>query len=91
MTDAYRADLAYIHDAGSGHFARHAAADLLNALRAQNINTGLGVRPPAGCKAGRKKGRVWSKRMVQRMHPTAAGPEATGGIVQIWRTPACWV
>ncbi len=50
MTDAYRADLAYIHDAGFGHFARHAASDLLNALRAQNINTGLVV--DLGCGSG---------------------------------------
>jgi hypothetical protein len=33
MTDAYREDLAYIHDVGFGHLAKNAAPVLLEALR----------------------------------------------------------
>lgn len=33
MTDAYREDLAYIHDVGFGHLAKNAAPILLEALR----------------------------------------------------------
>ncbi len=38
MTDAYREDLAYIHDVGFGHLAKNAAQVLLNALRHSDID-----------------------------------------------------
>jgi SAM-dependent methyltransferase len=41
--NAYRADLAYIHDAGFGGFAAAAAKLLLGLLRAQRVRTGLVV------------------------------------------------
>ena len=40
MTDAYREDLAYIHDLGFGHLAKNAAQVLLNALRRSGIDKG---------------------------------------------------
>jgi SAM-dependent methyltransferase len=41
MDDAYRDDLAYIHDAGFGHFARGAAAVLLEELPRRGPDHGL--------------------------------------------------
>jgi SAM-dependent methyltransferase len=46
----YRADLAYIHDAGFGHFAEAAAKQLLRALRAARIRRGTVVE--LGCGSG---------------------------------------
>src|ERR687898_1055240 len=40
MTDAYREDLAYIHDVGFGHLAKNAAQVLLNALQRSGIDKG---------------------------------------------------
>ena len=40
MTDAYREDLAYIHDVGFGHLAKNAAQVLLDALRQSAIDRG---------------------------------------------------
>ena len=48
--DAYRADLAYIHDAGFGGFAAAAAQSLLGLLRAQSVRKGLIV--DLGCGSG---------------------------------------
>jgi SAM-dependent methyltransferase len=50
MTDFYRDDLAYIHDAGFGHFARAAAPVVLEALRRKGIERGLVV--DLGCGSG---------------------------------------
>jgi SAM-dependent methyltransferase len=50
MTDAYHDDLAYIHDAGYGAFARSAASVLLGALRRQGLPRGLVV--DLGCGSG---------------------------------------
>jgi SAM-dependent methyltransferase len=50
MTDAYREDLAYIHDAGFGGLAQAAAPVLLNALRQRGIDRGLVV--DLGCGSG---------------------------------------
>ena len=46
----YSPDLAFIHDAGYGDFARHAAAVLLESLRGQGIAGGLVV--DLGCGSG---------------------------------------
>jgi SAM-dependent methyltransferase len=40
MTDAYREDLAHIHDVGFGHLAENAAQVLINTLRQSGINQG---------------------------------------------------
>jgi SAM-dependent methyltransferase len=58
MTDAYREDLAYIHDAGFGQFARAAASVLLEALRRQGIGHGLVL--DLGCGSGIMAGAVAS-------------------------------
>jgi SAM-dependent methyltransferase len=50
MTNAYRDDLAYIHDAGFGGFAAAAAPVLLDALQRSGINGGLVI--DLGCGSG---------------------------------------
>ena len=50
MEAAYRDDLAYIHDAGFGHFARGAAALLAGELSRQGFTRGLVV--DLGCGSG---------------------------------------
>lgn len=50
MGDMYRNDLAYIHDAGFGDFARGAAALLLEELRRGGLDRGLVV--DLGCGSG---------------------------------------
>jgi SAM-dependent methyltransferase len=50
MTDAYGEDLAYIHDAGFGHFATNAAPLLLEGLRRRGLDSGLVV--DLGCGSG---------------------------------------
>jgi SAM-dependent methyltransferase len=48
--EAYGSDLAYIHDAGFGDLARHAAPVLLDALRRRGIDSGLVI--DLGCGSG---------------------------------------
>ena len=50
MADAYGEDLAYIHDAGFGHFATNAAPLLLEGLRRQGLDSGLII--DLGCGSG---------------------------------------
>jgi len=50
MTDAYRDDLAYIHDAGFGGFAQEGALVLLDALRRQGVLRGRVI--DLGCGSG---------------------------------------
>jgi hypothetical protein len=50
VPDAYRTDLAHIHDAGTGDLARHAAAFLTDLLRRQGTSGGLVV--DLGCGSG---------------------------------------
>jgi SAM-dependent methyltransferase len=50
MEEAYREDLAYIHDAGFGRFARGAAALLLEELRRGGFDRGLVI--DLGCGSG---------------------------------------
>src|SRR5262245_59853369 len=50
MADAYRDDLAYIHDAGFGHLATNAAPVLLEALRGRELGGGLVI--DLGCGSG---------------------------------------
>jgi SAM-dependent methyltransferase len=63
--DPYRADLAYIHDAGFGHFAEAAAAELRRLLHAQKVTRGRMVE--LGCGSG-----IQAERMVR------AGYDVTG-------------
>jgi SAM-dependent methyltransferase len=50
MADAYRDDLAYIHDTGFGRFATNAAPVLLAALRRRGLDSGLVI--DLGCGSG---------------------------------------
>lgn len=50
MTDAYRDDLAYIHDAGFGRFAQAAAPVLIEALTQRGIKDRLVI--DLGCGSG---------------------------------------
>jgi SAM-dependent methyltransferase len=50
MATAYREDLAFIHDAGYGHFSRNAAQVVLEALRSAGADSGLVV--DLGCGSG---------------------------------------
>jgi SAM-dependent methyltransferase len=50
MKDAYRDDLAYIHDAGFGRFACGAASVLLDDLRGRGVDRGLVI--DLGCGSG---------------------------------------
>ena len=65
MSDAYRTDLAYIHDAGYGKFAEHAAPVLLRHLQRAGIKSGRVI--DLGCGSG---------ILAQRVH--AAGFEVVG-------------
>src|SRR5438067_1015248 len=54
MADGYKADLAYIHDAGYAGFATGAAPGLLALLRRNSVSSGLVV--DLGCGSG-----VWAR------------------------------
>lgn len=54
----YQSDLAYIHDAGFGDFARKSAPGLLTILRKAGIRTGLVV--DLGCGSG-----IWAAELVR--------------------------
>jgi SAM-dependent methyltransferase len=55
---AYQKDLAYIHDAGFGDFAKRAAPGLLEMLRQNGITHGLVV--DLGCGSG-----IWAQELVK--------------------------
>ncbi len=57
MIRAYEEDLAYIHDAGFGDFAREAAPGLLRMMRRAGIRSGLVV--DLGCGSG-----IWARELV---------------------------
>lgn len=54
--EAYKADLAYIHDAGFGDFAKNSAPALLEMLRDNGVNKGLVV--DLGCGSG-----LWAREL----------------------------
>ena len=57
MMEAYKNDLAYIHDVGFGDFARNSAPGLLEILRGAGITSGLIV--DLGCGSG-----LWARELV---------------------------
>ncbi len=65
MTQAYKEDLAYVHDVGFGDFANQSMPGLLKILHQKNIHQGLVV--DLGCGSG-----IWAKAL------TDAGYEAFG-------------
>lgn len=58
MSDWYKPDLAYIHDVGFGDFAEQAAANILDCLKAIQIESGLVV--DLGCGSG-----IWANHLIQ--------------------------
>jgi SAM-dependent methyltransferase len=65
MADAYRPDLAYIHDVGFGGFAAEAAPGLLHLLRRNGVRSGLVI--DLGCGSG-----IWGRELA------AAGYDVLG-------------
>ena len=55
--DAYKDDLAYIHDVGFGDFATNSAPGLLEILRQGGVTSGLGV--DLGCGSG-----LWARELA---------------------------
>lgn len=58
LEDAYKQDLAYIHDVGFGSFAERAASGVLTLLRRGGIAGGLVI--DLGCGSG-----LWARRLVK--------------------------
>ena len=56
--EGYRNDLAYVHDAGFGDFAKQAGPELLQILRQNRIHKGLVV--DLGCGSG-----LWAQRLIR--------------------------
>ena len=59
-SNAYQEDLAYVHDVGSGDFAKNAASGLLELFRKRGIEQGRII--DLGCGSG-----IWAEKL------TAAG------------------
>ncbi len=75
--DAYNTDLAYIHDAGFGDFAKSAAPWLLEMLRANGIDKGLVV--DLGCGSG-----IWA-RELSRAGYEVLGIDISPAMIEIAR------
>lgn len=75
--DAYKNDLAYIHDTGFGDFARTSAPWLLETLRANGIDKGLVV--DLGCGTG-----IWS-RELSRAGYRVLGIDISPAMIEIAR------
>lgn len=77
MTEAYKNDLAYIHDAGFGDFAKTSAPWLLETLRANGIDKGLVV--DLGCGSG-----IWA-RELSRAGYDVLGIDISRAMIEIAR------
>ncbi len=78
MAAAYRDDLAYIHDAGFGGFAREAGPMLVDALRRAGITDGLVI--DLGCGSGILSG------VVSGSGYQALGIDVSEGMIALART-----
>jgi SAM-dependent methyltransferase len=76
----YSEDLAYIHDAGYGDFARGAAPALLRALRTRGIKSGLVV--DLGCGSG-----IWAQRLLHAGY-AVSGIDISPAMVRLARKKA---
>src|SRR6185295_18594623 len=77
MTKAYQHDLAYIHDAGFGDFAKNSAPGLLEIFRQNAINMGLVV--DLGCGSG-----IWA-RALSRAGYEVLGIDISPAMIEIAR------
>jgi SAM-dependent methyltransferase len=77
MAEAYKDDLAYIHDAGFGDFAKTSAPWLLETLRANRIDKGLVV--DLGCGSG-----IWA-RELSRAGYDVLGIDISPAMIEIAR------
>src|SRR6185369_15859003 len=75
--DAYKDDLAYIHDAGFGDFAKNSAPGLLEIFRQNAITTGLVV--DLGCGSG-----IWA-RELSRAGYNVLGIDISPAMIEIAR------
>ena len=76
--DAYKDDLAYIHDVGFGDYARNSAPGLLGILRQAGITTGLVV--DLGCGSG-----LWARELVSAGYD-ALGIDISPAMIEIARS-----
>ena len=77
MAEAYKDDLAYIHDVGFGDFARNSAPGLLSVLRQADITTGLVV--DLGCGSG-----LWARELVDAGYDVL-GIDISASMIEIAR------
>jgi len=77
---AYQADLAYIHDAGFGDYARNSAPGLLEILRRAGIRRGLVV--DLGCGSG-----IWAAELTRRGY-LVLGIDITRAMIELARKRA---
>jgi SAM-dependent methyltransferase len=80
MTQAYKEDLAYVHDVGFGEFAEKSASGLLNILREKNITHGLVV--DLGCGSG-----IWAKALTDANYE-ALGIDISAAMINLARQKA---
>jgi len=76
----YQRDLAYIHDAGFGDFARKSAPGLLAILRKAGIRTGLVV--DVGCGSG-----IWAAELTRRGYDVV-GIDISSSMIELARKRA---
>jgi len=77
----YGADLAYIHDAGFGDFARKSAPGLLAILRQAGIRGGLVV--DLGCGSG-----IWAAELTRRGYDVL-GIDISRAMIRLARARTC--
>lgn len=80
MMQAYKADLAYIHDVGFGRFAEDAAAGLLDILRRARISRGRVV--DLGCGSG-----IWAAELIDAGYDVL-GVDLSADMIEIARRRA---
>jgi SAM-dependent methyltransferase len=71
----YQSDLAYIHDAGFGDYARKSAPGLLAILRRSGIRTGLVV--DLGCGSG-----IWAAELIRRGYEVL-GVDSSNSMIEL--------
>ena len=86
MTDAYRDDLAHIHDVGFGGFAQAAAPVLMEALRGGGIDRGLVI--DLGCGSGILSRAIYLAGYDVLGVEQAAGRSIDSGILGVWLAAA---